>query len=68
MYFIACAIACFRYDLDNFPSGPSYTTSVCPNKELFGEFLDNTAHSCNEFGLRIWESYFPYVSSMYINM
>ena len=51
-----------RYDLDNHPSGASYTTSVCPNKETFGTFVNNTAHTCNEFGLRIWETYLPYVS------
>ena len=50
----------FWYDLDRFPSGASYTTRVCPNKEPFGQFIDNTAHTCNEFGLRIWESYTPY--------
>ena len=50
----------FWYDLDNNPSGASYTTTVCPNKEPFGQFTDNTAHTCNEFGLRIWESYTPY--------
>ena len=49
----------FWYDLDRSPSGASYTSSVCPNKEPFGQFRDNTAHSCNEFGLRIWESYTP---------
>ena len=49
----------FWYDLDRFPSGASYTSQVCPNKERFGEFRDNTAHTCNEFGLRIWESYTP---------
>ena len=49
-----------RYDLDNHPSGASFTTSVCPNKETFGEFV--TAHTCSEFGLRIWETYLPFVS------
>lgn len=50
----------FWYDLDRFPSGASYTTRVCPNREPFGQFRDNTAHTCNEFGLRIWEEYIPY--------
>ena len=57
-----CLLLCRRYDLDNHPSGASYTGSVCPNKETFGVFVDNTAHTCNEFGLRIWETYLPYVS------
>ena len=56
-----CFAAMYRYDLDGSPSGPSYTPSVCPNKEVFGQFSDNVAHSCNEFGLRIWESYTPFV-------
>ena len=50
----------FWYDLDQFPSGASHTRRVCPNKEPFGEFRDNIAHTCNEFGLRIWEQYTPY--------
>ena len=49
----------FWYDLDQFASGASFTGKVCPNKEPFGQFRDNTAHTCNEFGLRIWESYTP---------
>ena len=50
-----------RYDLDDLPSGASRTGSVCPNKTPFGEFRDNVAHTCNEFGLRVWETYIPYV-------
>ena len=34
----------FWYDLDNFPSGASFTTSVCPNKMPFGVFENNVAH------------------------
>ena len=54
-----------RYDLDDHPSGASTTSQVCPNKAKFGEFRDNTAHTCNEFGLRIWETYIPHVSKSY---
>ena len=50
----------YWYDLDRFPSGASYTSTVCPNREPFGQFRDNTAHTCNEFGLRIWEEYTPF--------
>ena len=53
-----------RYDLDNNPSGASFTRRVCPNKTPFGEFRDNVAHTCNEFGLRIWERYTPYVRTL----
>lgn len=49
----------FWYDLDTFPSGASFTTTVRPNREQFGQFRDNSAHTCNEFGLRIWETYIP---------
>ena len=61
--FFAIQILTCRYDLDDFPSGASRTGSVCPNKMPFGEFRDNVAHTCNEFGLRIWETYQPYVSN-----
>ena len=57
----SCAYG-FWYDLDDHPSGPSFTTNVCPNKEPFGTFENNVAHTCSEFGLRIWETYVPYVS------
>ena len=62
---VAHLFVCCRYDLDNSPSGPSYTSSVCPNKEIFGQFSNNVAHSCNEFGLRIWEKYTPFVRKTY---
>ena len=51
-----------RYDLDDNPSGASFTRSVCPNKTPLGTFTDNVAHTCSEFGFRIWESYTPFVS------
>lgn len=70
IYYIidAISILCCRYDLDDSPSGPSATNDICPNKMPFGEFSDNVAHSCNEFGLRIWESYIPYVMTDYLFM
>jgi plastocyanin len=49
----------FWYDLDATPSGPSFTTSVCPNQAPLGEFRDNVAHTNAEFGFRIWEKYLP---------
>ena len=52
----------YRYDLDDNPSGASFTRLVCPNKVALGTFTDNVAHTCNEFGFRIWESYTPFVS------
>ncbi|KAI6655737.1 Fibrocystin-L-like [Oopsacas minuta] len=51
----------FWYDLDPHPSGPSQTDSVCPNRDPFGGFMNNIAHSNAEFGLRIWETYDPHV-------
>lgn len=66
-------IAHHRYDLDDNPSGASFTRLVCPNKVALGTFTDNVAHTCNEFGFRIWESYTPFVSyygndiSSYVN-
>ena len=51
----------FWYDLDSHPSGPSQTDSVCPNKNSFGEFSNNVAHSNAEFGLRIWETSDPHI-------
>ena len=51
-----------RYDLDDNPSGASFTRLVCPNKLPLGTFTDNVAHTCNEFGFRIWETYTPFVS------
>ena len=52
----------FWYDLDPHPSGPSETSTVCPNKNPFGGFKNNIAHSNAEFGLRIWETYVPLIS------
>ena len=52
----------YRYDLDDNPSGASFTRLVCPNKLPLGTFTDNVAHTCNEFGFRIWETYTPFVS------
>ena len=50
----------FWYDLDPRPSGPSAIFNVCPNKNPFGGFKNNVAHSNAEFGLRIWETYDPH--------
>ena len=52
----------FWYDLDPHPSGPSATNTVCPSKNPFGGFRNNIAHSNAEFGLRIWETYDPFIS------
>ena len=43
----------FWFDLDDFPGGPSFTTSITPNRESLVAFEGNIAHS-NEMGLKIW--------------
>lgn len=64
---ILLSLSFLRYDLDDRPSGASLGTgSVCPNKMPFGTFRNNVAHSCAEFGLRIWETYTPFVSNTYV--
>ena len=35
----------YWYRTESHPSGPSYTTSYCPNHAPMGEFFNNTAHS-----------------------
>eukprot|EP00798_Chlamydomonas_sp_ICE-L_P008885 gene8886-3764_t len=49
----------FWYMLEDFPSGPSATTSVCPKYTPLGEFSNNRAHSNMFYGLRIHPQYFP---------
>ncbi|KAJ3227695.1 Fibrocystin-L [Clydaea vesicula] len=48
----------FFIDLQNHPTGPSETVSVCPVNKNLGSFFNNKAHS-NDFGFRIWERYIP---------
>jgi hypothetical protein len=49
----------FWYKLDDHPSGPSATTSICPKGAKLGLFTDNVAHSGTRYGLRIFDEYVP---------
>lgn len=52
----------FWYFLDDHPSGPSATSTVWPKFMELGQFLDNTAHSCFKYGLRIFRRFFPVIN------
>jgi hypothetical protein len=49
----------FWISLDEFPIGPSATTTVCPRGTQLGLFTDNVAHSSGKYGLRIFEEFIP---------
>ena len=49
----------FWMKLDDHPSGPSATNSVCPNGVKLGTFKDNVAHSATRYGLRVFPLYAP---------
>jgi len=44
------------------PTGPSFTSSMCPQKQRVLEFSDNSAHSFGWYGLWIFPEYTPTVS------
>ena len=52
----------FWYRLETHPTGPSFTTSVCPQNVPLGEFTDNSAHSMGWYGLWVFPAYFPKVN------
>ena len=52
----------FWYRLERHPSGPSFTTSICPQNVPLGEFTDNSAHSMGWYGLWVFQAYFPKVN------
>ena len=49
----------FWYRLPTNPTGPSFTTTVCPRRQRVLEFSGNSAHSFGWYGLWVFRQYFP---------
>ena len=49
----------FWFDLQDNPTGPSYTPNICPRGERLLEFSGNVAHSNGRYGLRIFHEHSP---------
>lgn len=49
----------YWYRIQDKPSGPSFTSSYCPQKIPFGQFFNNSVHSTGRFGLWIFPGYQP---------
>lgn len=51
----------FWYRMHKNPSGPSFTTSICPQKVPIRSFFNNTVHSNGWFGLWVFQTFTPKV-------
>ncbi|KAG1667228.1 hypothetical protein FOA52_009793 [Chlamydomonas sp. UWO 241] len=49
----------FWYSLDDHPTGPSATDTVCPKFTSLGQFKNNRAHSNMFYGLRVHPEFYP---------
>ena len=49
----------FWMKLDDHPSGPSATKSVCQSGVKLNLFTDNVGHSATRYGLRVFPIYVP---------
>ena len=49
----------FWFEMPGRPHGPSAHRDITPNREDLGEFFNNTAHSNDAHGLRIYPTYIP---------
>ncbi|XP_019623376.1 PREDICTED: fibrocystin-L-like [Branchiostoma belcheri] len=49
----------FWYRMHKHPDGPSFDSSICPQRIPVGEFYNNTVHSQGWFGIWIFQDYFP---------
>mmetsp|Transcript_8382 Transcript_8382/g.16636 ORF Transcript_8382/g.16636 Transcript_8382/m.16636 type:complete len:1637 (+) Transcript_8382:5150-10060(+) len=49
----------FWFDLQDHPTGPSFTDQICPIHMKLGEFKGNAAHSVVKYGLRIFHEHIP---------
>ncbi|XP_061164553.1 fibrocystin-L-like [Saccostrea echinata] len=51
----------FWYRMHKHPSGPSFTTSICPQNVPVDIFFNNTVHSNGWFGLWVFQTFTPRV-------
>jgi hypothetical protein len=49
----------YWYDLKPNSIGPNANPNICPINSVVGEFRDNSAHSCERYGLRIFHGMIP---------